>query len=120
MSDTDTESVLPRGDMNGNTWPATTREVHRAEATASRIRGEVAEIRTAAGHLAAGTPFEQAVAEFLGVQATVLERAGGTPRRADGLRPDEDTREDPGMFPTAARSALLITRAHNDQARDGR
>jgi hypothetical protein len=89
-------------------------EVSRAEGTASRIRREVAEIRLAADDLAAGTDFEVSVSAFLTVQATMLERAGGTSERADSLRPEQDTREDPNTFPTPARSALLIARAHHD------
>ncbi|MGW2550070.1 hypothetical protein [Streptomyces sp. NPDC001635] len=103
----------PRGDWEGNERPASAAEVARAEATAARIRGEVAEIRRAAERLAAGSPFQAAVAEFLSIQATVLERAGSTAERADDLSRSDDTREDPGMFATAARSALLIARAYN-------
>ncbi|MEU3399458.1 hypothetical protein [Streptomyces filamentosus] len=101
-----------RVDWNGNERPASTREVYRAESTAARIRREVADIRAAAEQLAAGTPLEAAVADFLTVQATILERAGGTAELADSIRREQDTLEDPGMFPSPARSALLIARAH--------
>lgn len=109
----DTESVLPiREDWNGNRCPASAMEIHRAEATASRIRREVAEIRRAAKHLAEGSPFEVAVSDFLTVQATMLERAGATTQRADNLSDLDDTRDQPGIFTTPARNALLIARAH--------
>lgn len=98
-------------DWNGNERPATAMEVAMAESTAARIRREVAEIRSAAEQLATGNQFDTAVAEFLTIQATILERCGGTELSASVLRPDDDTREWAGMFPTAARSALLIARA---------
>lgn len=111
---TDIESKLPqREDWHGNRRPASAMEMSRAEGTAARIRGEVAEIRTAVSELAGGTPFEVAVAQFLTVQAELLERNGSTPLRADDLRDIDDTRDTPGIFETAARSALLIARAHN-------
>lgn len=105
-------TLPPRVDWHHNERPASAMEIDRAEGTAVRIRGEVAEIREAADDLAAGTNFEVAVAAFLVAQATMLERAGSTPQRADSMRPEEDSREEPGTFPTAARSALLIARAH--------
>lgn len=105
-------NLPPRVDWHGNKRPASSMEVDRAEGTANRIRREVADIRHAAEQLADGGPFESQVAEFLTAQATMLERAGSTPQRADSLRPEEDTREDPGTFPTPARSALLIARAY--------
>ncbi|MFD8516616.1 hypothetical protein ACFV27_37430 [Streptomyces antimycoticus] len=105
-------TTLPtRVDWDGNERPASGMEVSRAEGTAIRVRREVAEIRAAAEQLATGSPSEVAVADFLAVQATMLERAGSTPQRADSMRPEQDTRENPGTFPTAARSALLIARA---------
>ena len=79
-----------RVDWHGNERPASAMEVTRAD----------------------GTAFEAAVAGFLTVQATMLDRAGGTPERADSMRREDDTLEDPDTFPTAARSALLIARAH--------
>jgi hypothetical protein len=93
-------------------------EVDLAEGTAARIRREVAEIREAADDLAAGTDVEVAVSAFLTVQAELLERHGGTAERADSLSRYDDTVDHPGMFPTAARSALLIARAHH--AKSGR
>ncbi|MFF2571184.1 hypothetical protein [Streptomyces sp. NPDC058084] len=102
----------PRVDWDGNERPASAAEVSRAEGTAARIRREVAEMRRAADELASGSPFEAAVAEFLTTRALMLERAGATPERADSLRPEEDTLAEPGTFPTAARSALLIAHAH--------
>ncbi|MEE6264854.1 hypothetical protein V2E29_04235 [Streptomyces diastatochromogenes] len=106
-------TTLPaRVDWGGNERPASAMEMARAEGTATRIRREVAEISFAAGQLAAGNPFEAAVAEFLTTQATMLERAGSSPQRADSMRREEDTLDEPGTFPTAARSALLIARAH--------
>lgn len=105
-------SILPpRADWDGNERPASTMEVARAEGAAARIRREAAEIRAAAEQLGDGNPFEAAVAEFLTAQATLLERCGGTAQHAETLRPDQDTRDAPGVFPTAARSALLIARA---------
>ncbi|MFD9721096.1 hypothetical protein [Streptomyces sp. NPDC059076] len=101
-----------RVDWNGNQREATTGEIARAEGTAARIRREVGEMRTAAEQLANGGPVDQAVADFLTVQATLLERSGGTLQRADNLRPEDDTRDQPGMLNNAARSALLIARAH--------
>lgn len=101
----------PRVDWDGNEREASDAEVARAESTAARIRSEVAEIRAAAEQLSDGNPFETAVAKFLTVHATRLERCGSTAQRAETLRPDEDTRDDPNMFPTAARSALLIARS---------
>ncbi|MGW2841913.1 hypothetical protein ACWCWD_29510 [Streptomyces sp. NPDC001493] len=103
-------------------WDGTIRErtrgeVLRVEGTAARIRREVAEIRAAAEQLAAAGPVEAAVAEFLTVQAVLLERAGATPARADRIRPDDDTAEEPGAYPSAARSALLIARAHQGARR---
>lgn len=105
-------TLPPISDWHGNQREATAGETARAEATAVRVLGEVAEIRAAAELLAAGTPVEAAVADFLRVQATLLERAGGSLAYARTLRPDDDTREWSGMLPTAARSALLIARAH--------
>lgn len=107
-------SLPPRVDWNGNERPASAMEVSRAEGTAVRINREVAEIRAAAEQLATRSPFERAVAEFLTTEATMLERNGGTAQRAEALRFDQDTREQSGMFPTAARSALLIARAQLD------
>ncbi|MEU1135097.1 hypothetical protein ABZ383_35470 [Streptomyces sp. NPDC005900] len=101
-----------RVDWHGNERPPSPMEMVRAEGVAARIRREVAEIRTAAEQLAGGNPFDAAVAEFLTVQATVLERAGSTAERAASMRQHEDTLEQPGMFPSQARSALLIARAH--------
>lgn len=112
--------VPPRVDWDGNERPASTMEVARAEETAARIRREAAEIRAAAEQLGDGNPFEAAIAEFLTAQATLLERCGGTPQRAEMLRPDEDTRDAPGMFPTAARSALLIARTAPKQTKGRR
>ncbi|BDT39486.1 hypothetical protein [Streptomyces yaizuensis] len=105
-------SLPTRVDSHGNEREASAMEVNRAEGTAIRIRREVAEIRAAAARLAAGTTAEKAVADFLTVQATMLERAGGTPQRADGMRLDDDTVDQPGQFPSPARSALLIARAY--------
>lgn len=101
----------PRVDWDGNKREASGAEVARAEGTAARIRREVAEIRAAVERLNGGSPFESSVAEFLSVQANLLERCGGTAQRADSLRLEGDTREVAGLFPTAARSALLIARA---------
>ncbi|MEU1592826.1 hypothetical protein ABZ468_08170 [Streptomyces sp. NPDC005708] len=112
VTDQPDPAVLPpRADWEGNERPATAAEVARAEATAARIRREVAEIRTAAERLEGGSPFAVAVAEFLTVQATLLERHGGTAERAESLSRYDDTRDDPDTFPSAARSALLIARA---------
>ncbi|WP_333745472.1 hypothetical protein [Streptomyces sp. IBSBF 2950] len=105
----------PRVDWRGTERPASAMEITRAEGMAIRIRCEVAEIRTAAEQLADGSPFEVAVAEFLDAQATMLERAGGTPERADSMRREDDTLADPDMFPNAARSALLIARAYHSE-----
>jgi len=104
-------TLPPHVDWDGKSRAASDAEVARAESAAARIRSEVAEIRAAAEQLGSDTPFEAAVAEFLSVQATLLERCGGTAQRAETLRPEQDTRDTPGMFPTAARSALLIARA---------
>lgn len=107
-------AALPtRVDWNGNERPASAMEVTRAESTAIRIRREVEEIRAAAGQLTAtGGEFEREVAEFLTVQALMLSRAGSTAQRADMMRREEDTLDDPGTFPNPARSALLIARAY--------
>lgn len=105
-------SLPPRVDWHGNERPASAMEVERAEGTAARIRAEANEIRAAAEQLASGSAFEAQVAEFLTVQATMLERNGGEARYANTLRPDQDTREQRDMLPTAARSALLIARAY--------
>ncbi|MEU1599316.1 hypothetical protein ABZ468_42580 [Streptomyces sp. NPDC005708] len=104
-------ALAPHVDWAGNERAASAAEVARAEATAARIRREVAEIRTAVERLAGGSPLNAAVANFLTVQATLLERHGGTAQRAETLNRCDDTREDPGVFPSAARSALLIARA---------
>jgi hypothetical protein len=102
-----------RVDWEGNVREATAMEVDRAEGTAARICREVAEIRTAAEQLTAtGHAFDAAVAAFLAVQATMLERAGGTAQRADSMRREKDTLDAPGTFPSPTRSALLIARAH--------
>lgn len=101
----------PIVNWHGEKRQATTGEAARAEGTAARIREEVADIRAAAEQLASGSPLQAAVADFLTVQAKILERSGGTADRANGLTSDQDTREEPGMLPTAARSALLIARA---------
>lgn len=112
-TDQRSEPVLPsHTDWERNERPATAADMACAEGTAARIRGEVAEIRTAAERLAAGSPFEAAVGDFLRVQAAVLERNGGTIQQAENLSRGEDTREDPGMLATPARCALLIARAH--------
>lgn len=107
-------TTLPtRVDWDGNERPASAMEVTLAEGTAARIRSEVFEIREAAGQLIlTGGAFEKEVAEFLRVQATMLGRAGGTAERADAMRHEEDTLDEPGTFPNAARSALLIARAY--------
>ncbi|MBP5926662.1 hypothetical protein F3K32_42400 [Streptomyces sp. LBUM 1483] len=105
----------PRVDWHGTERPASAMETSRAEGTAIRIRREVAEIRTAAEQLADGSPFEIAVAEFLDAQATMLERAGSTPERANCMRREDDTLDEPGTFPNAARSALLIARAYHSE-----
>lgn len=110
-------SLPPISDWHGNQREATTGETARAEATAARVLAEVAEIRAAADQLAAGTPIEAAVADFLRVQATLLERTGGSLAGTRTMRPDEDTREWAGMLTTAARSALLIARAHTTGTR---
>lgn len=106
-------TTLPtRVEWDGTERPASAMEVTRAEGTAARIRHEVADIRGAAEQLATMGPFEDAVAKFLTVHATMLERAGGTTERAYSMSFDEDTLDAPGMFPNAARSALLIARAY--------
>ena len=105
-------TLPPHVDWHGRRREPDAHEVALAEGTAARVRREVAEIRAAAELLAAGTATEAAVADFLRVQATLLERAGGTAESTTTLRPHEDTREESGMLPTAARSALLIARAH--------
>jgi len=107
-------TTLPtRVNWDGTQRPASAAEVGRAQGKAARIRREVTEIRTAAEQLAVtGSPFDAEVAAFLTAQATLLERAGGTPGRADSMRKEEDTLHESGTFPTAARSALLIARAH--------
>ncbi|MFE4496075.1 hypothetical protein ACFRKD_26840 [Streptomyces niveus] len=105
----------PRVDWHGVERAASTERISRAEGIAARIRREAQEIRTAADHLAALGPVETATAGFLRVQAELLDRAGGTAERANTLRPEEDTRDISGMFPTPARSALLIARAHHQQ-----
>ncbi|SEB31633.1 hypothetical protein SAMN04490357_0186 [Streptomyces misionensis] len=109
-------TLPPRVDWHGNERPASAMEVDRAEGIAARIRREVAEIRTAAEQLAAGSPFEAQVAEFLTVRAEILERAGGTAERATSLGRHDDTLAEPGMFPNPARSALLIARAYLGKA----
>ncbi|MFD4795906.1 hypothetical protein [Streptomyces anulatus] len=101
-----------RVDWDGNVREATAMEIDRAEGTAARIRSEVAEMRSAVEQLASNGPFEIQVAEFLTVQATMLERAGSTAQRADSMRREEDTLHDPDTFPSPARSALLIARAY--------
>ncbi|MFE9735502.1 hypothetical protein ACFYO9_34165 [Streptomyces sp. NPDC005863] len=102
-----------RVDWDDNVREATAIETDRAEGTATRIRHQVTEIRTAAEQLTAtGDIFDAAVATFLTAQATMLERAGSTAQRADSMRREEDTLDDPGTFPSPARSALLIARAH--------
>ncbi|GAA0611994.1 hypothetical protein [Streptomyces crystallinus] len=107
-------TTLPtRVDGDGTERQASARETHRAEGTSARIRGEVAEIRTAADDLAVGTDFDRSLSAFLTVQAELLKRHGATAQHADSLSRNDDTRDDPGMFPTAARSALLISRAHH-------
>lgn len=103
----------PRVNWHNEERPATEAEVELAEGTAARIRREVAEMRTTAEQLRNdGDTLHAAVADFLTVQATILERNGGEPRYASTLRAEQDTREQPGMLPTAARSALLISRAY--------
>ncbi|WP_125264858.1 hypothetical protein [Streptomyces alboflavus] len=96
---------------------ATAGEIARAEGTAARVRREVGEIRAAADELASGTSFEAAVAVFLNAEATVLERNGGTVHQAAHLASHQDTRDQDGMLPTSARSALLVARAHLGSAR---
>ncbi|MFM9735187.1 hypothetical protein [Streptomyces niveiscabiei] len=114
-------SILPpRTDWHGRTREHTSVETALIEGTARRIRREAEEIRTAAEQLADGTAVEREVAAFLRVQATLLERAGATPDRTAYLRPEENTQAVDGMFPTAARSALLIARAHHADRTDPR
>ncbi|MCG0065990.1 hypothetical protein L0F81_22280 [Streptomyces tricolor] len=112
-------SPRPIIDWHGNQREPAAQEVARAEAAAARVRREVAEIREAAGQLADGSPGERAVADFLRTQATLLERAGGTAGDVATLRPHQDTREQPGMLPTAARSALLIARVYHPAGAQG-
>ncbi|MEU1133355.1 hypothetical protein ABZ383_26460 [Streptomyces sp. NPDC005900] len=102
----------PRVDWHGHEREATAGEVAQAEGTAARVRREVADMRAAAERLASGTAFEVAVATFLQTEATLLERRGAEARYAAVLPWDKDTRAEPGMLPTAARSALLIARAY--------
>jgi hypothetical protein len=105
----------PRVDWHGNKREATVAEITRAEGTAARIRREVAEMRAAAERLRdGGDAFDTAVADFLTVEATALERNGGEARYAETLSSDQDTRERHGMLATAARSALLIARAYTE------
>ncbi|MER8199672.1 hypothetical protein ABTY00_37870 [Streptomyces microflavus] len=104
-------SLPPRTNWHGDERPASGAETARAEGTAARIRREVAEIRAAADQLKDGGAFETEVTAFSRVQATALERAGGDAVYASALRPEQDTRLETGMLPTAARSALLIARA---------
>ncbi|MFD8516585.1 hypothetical protein ACFV27_37275 [Streptomyces antimycoticus] len=113
-------TLPPRADWEGNARAASGAEVARAESAAARIRSEVTEIRAAAEQLDSGNPFEAAVAEFLTAQATLLERCGSTAQCADTLRPEQDTRDSPGMLATAARSALLIARTIPKQQKRGR
>ncbi|MFD8609377.1 hypothetical protein [Streptomyces sp. NPDC059631] len=105
-------TLPPRVDWSGNERPASAMEVGRAEGTAARVRREVAEMRAAAEQFATGGPFEAAVAEFLTVRAEMHERAGGTAERADHMDRYDYTADAPGAFPSPARSALLIARAH--------
>ncbi|MEW1761585.1 hypothetical protein AB0393_34445 [Streptomyces cyaneofuscatus] len=110
-------SLPPVTNWHGEERPASYEATARAEVIAARIRREVAEIRAAADQLVGASPAEAEVAVFLTVQAELLERAGGEASSAHHLRPEQDTRQESGMFPTAARSALLIARAHlADQA----
>nr|WP_024127909.1 hypothetical protein [Streptomyces sp. 14R-10]AHF46183.1 hypothetical protein pZL1.18c [Streptomyces sp. 14R-10] len=104
-------SLPPRSDWHNNERPATAVENAMAEGRASRVRREVAEIRAAAEQLKGEGRFEAEVAAFLTTRALMLERAGGEARYASTMRPAEDTVEERDMFPTAARSALLIARA---------
>ncbi|MFD5907064.1 hypothetical protein ACFWHG_36990 [Streptomyces microflavus] len=104
-------SLPPITNWHGDERAATAAETALAEGRAARIRREVAEIRTAAEQLAAGSPAEAEVAAFLTDQALMLERAGGEARSARHLRPEQDTIAEPGMFPTPALRALLIARA---------
>ncbi|MEU9337898.1 hypothetical protein AB0D49_32840 [Streptomyces sp. NPDC048290] len=110
----------PRVDWHGIERPADDAEVFSAEGIAARVRREAAEMRAAAAELAAGTsdPLDIAVAAFLTTQATLLERAGGDAVRADVIRPEQDTLHSSGTLPTAARSALLIARAHQERAQE--
>lgn len=105
-----------RVDWTGKERPASAMEISRAEGIVVRVRREVAEIRAAAEQLAAtSSPFDAEVAEFLTVQANMLERAGGNILAADCMRREDDTLDEPGTFPTPARSALLIARAYLSQ-----
>ncbi|MEV7897411.1 hypothetical protein [Streptomyces cyaneofuscatus] len=104
-------TLPPLTNWHGDERPATGAETALAAGRAARVRREVADIRAAAQQMADGSPVEAEVAAFLTVQAELLERAGGEASSAHYLRPEQDTRQEPGMFPTAARSALLIARA---------
>ncbi|MEW2493740.1 hypothetical protein AB0942_09355 [Streptomyces nodosus] len=100
-----------RMDWHGAEVPYTAEEDRRQGSRITRVRREVGEMRTAATQLRElGGALRCEVAAFLERQALLLERANEW-CSATELPERDDTREDPGCMPNAARSALLIARA---------
>lgn len=100
-----------RVDWHGAEVPYTAEENRRQGGRIARVRCEVGEMRTAAAQLRElGGVLRCEVAGFLERQALLLERANEW-CSATELPERDDTREEPGCMPNAARSALLIARA---------
>ncbi len=94
-------SQRPIIDWHGNQRDLDAQEVARAEATAARVRREVAEIREAADRLAGSG--ESAVADFLHTQATLPSRPRCLPPGRWPVRwRDQPRGESPQSYPRVA------------------
>ncbi|MFI9064224.1 hypothetical protein ACIGQE_20465 [Streptomyces sp. NPDC053429] len=92
--------------------PYTSADIVQYEVRVARVRGEVAEIRTAVYDLCEeGGAFLEEVAAFLDREALQLERAEEAGSGSAEPAEQEDTQERDGLVPTAARRTLLIARA---------
>ncbi|MEU7067274.1 hypothetical protein [Streptomyces sp. NPDC046161] len=90
--------------------PYTSADIVQYEVRVARVRGEVAEIRTAVYDMCEeGGAFLEEVAAFLDREA--CNWSGPTRRTAARLSEQEDTQERDALVPTAARRTLMIARA---------
>ncbi len=97
--------LVARADWYDHELPYSAGETDRYEARVARVRGEVGEMRAAAGG-----PFLEEVAAFCDRAALELEHANDAPGGVE-LDAETDTRQRDGYVPTVAGRALLIARA---------